>query len=59
MLSADATESQIRHFREAGAADYLTKPLDLRRLLALLDEHLGEDEAHLPATETLGATAAR
>jgi CheY-like chemotaxis protein len=59
VLSADATESQIRHLRDAGAADYLTKPLDLRRLLALLDEHLGEDEGALPAAETLGATAAR
>jgi signal transduction histidine kinase/ActR/RegA family two-component response regulator len=59
VLSADATESQIRHFREAGAAHYLTKPLDLRRLLALLDEHLGEDEGALPTTEPLGATAAR
>ena len=43
IVSADATESQIRRFRQAGASDYLTKPLDLRRLLALLDEHITAD----------------
>ena len=45
VVSADATESQIRHFRDAGAADYLTKPLDLRRLLALLDQYLDDAQA--------------
>ena len=44
VVSADATQSQIRSFREAGAADYLTKPLDLHRLLALLDQYLEQPE---------------
>ena len=30
MLSADASHEQIQRFRDAGARDYLTKPLDLR-----------------------------
>jgi PAS domain S-box-containing protein len=55
VLSADATESQIRHFRDAGAADYLTKPLDLRRLLALLDEYLGAGDPASSAAETFSA----
>ena len=41
VLSADATPGQIRRFHEGGANDYLTKPLDLKRLLAVLAEYLG------------------
>jgi CheY-like chemotaxis protein len=41
ILSADATPGQIGRLLDAGANDYLMKPLDLRRLLELLDEHLG------------------
>lgn len=37
ILSADATGGQIRRLRDDGAADYLTKPLDVRRLLELVD----------------------
>lgn len=40
MLSADATQSQIDRFLNAGAAGYLVKPLDLNALLAVLDELL-------------------
>ncbi len=40
MLSADATPSQIERFLNAGAADYLVKPLDLNALLAMIDELL-------------------
>ena len=40
MLSADATEGQARRFRETGAEDYLTKPIDVSALLALLDRFL-------------------
>ncbi|MEO9181370.1 MAG: PAS domain S-box protein [Acidimicrobiales bacterium] len=42
MLSADASQEQIRRFDEAGARDYLTKPLDLQNFLTLLDEYLDE-----------------
>lgn len=38
MLSADASPSQIRRLREAGAYDYLTKPIDVGQLLGLLDQ---------------------
>jgi CheY-like chemotaxis protein len=36
VLSADATASQVEQLRVAGAADYLTKPIDVERLLAVL-----------------------
>jgi len=42
MLSADASQEQIRRFDEAGARDYLTKPLDLQVFLTLLDGYLDE-----------------
>jgi PAS domain S-box-containing protein len=43
MLSADASHEQIQRFRDAGARDYLTKPLDLQNFLAQLDGYLRED----------------
>lgn len=42
IVSADATESRIRRLKEAGALDYLTKPIDVRRLLELVDAHLAQ-----------------
>ncbi len=42
MLSADASHEQIQRFRDAGARDYLTKPLDLQHFLTQLDLYLGE-----------------
>ena len=36
VLSADATPGQVERLRAAGAADYLTKPLDVERLMAVL-----------------------
>ena len=41
MLSADATARQSQRLLAAGADAYLTKPLDVRALLSLLDELLG------------------
>jgi PAS domain S-box-containing protein len=38
MVSADATPHQVDRMLAAGARDYLTKPVDVRRLLSLLDE---------------------
>ncbi len=38
ILSADASPRQIQRLREAGALDYLTKPLDVSRVLAVIDE---------------------
>jgi PAS domain S-box-containing protein len=40
MLSADASHEQIQRFRDAGARDYLTKPLDLQHFLGQLDDYL-------------------
>lgn len=37
IVSADATSGQVSRMRAAGAAGYLTKPIDVRRVLALLD----------------------
>jgi len=37
MISADATAAQIERLRTAGATDYLTKPIDVRAFLALID----------------------
>lgn len=42
MLSADASQEQIRRFTEAGVKDYLTKPLDLQYFLTLLDSYVRE-----------------
>ncbi len=43
VLSADATPRQVARLRAAGASDYLTKPLDLRDLLRVVDAALGGD----------------
>ena len=53
VLSADATANQKQRLRAAGAIDYLTKPLDLARLLELIDRQLGPGGAE-PAAETRG-----
>ena len=37
VLTADASPGQKRRLQEAGAAEYLTKPLDVRRFLEILD----------------------
>ncbi|NHH99956.1 GAF domain-containing protein [Oceanimonas sp. MB9] len=41
-LSANAMPAEVRQARKAGFRDYLTKPVDIPRLLALLDELTGE-----------------
>jgi CheY-like chemotaxis protein len=40
VLTADATPSQATTLKAAGCDDYLTKPLDMKRLLAVLGERL-------------------
>ena len=40
VLSADATAPTIERLRAAGAVAYLTKPLDMHRLLAVIDTYL-------------------
>jgi CheY-like chemotaxis protein len=40
VLSADATPGRVTRLRSAGARAYLTKPLDVRQFLSLVDELL-------------------
>lgn len=42
VLSADATAGQFDRLVKAGASDFLTKPLDVRHVLAVVDETLAE-----------------
>ena len=43
MLSADASPPQIKRLRAEGAEDYLTKPLDVRKFLKVLEKYLNKD----------------
>ncbi len=40
VISADATPGQVQRLKATGAYDYLTKPLDIQRLLVLLEQAL-------------------
>ena len=40
VISADATETQINRLIQAGAADYLTKPLDVKQFFTVVDQTL-------------------
>jgi CheY-like chemotaxis protein len=59
VLGADATPGQIHRLKAAGARDYLTKPLDVRQVIGLLEatltpgEHVAGDSRPLvrPAME--------
>jgi CheY-like chemotaxis protein len=42
VVSADATPHRAERLRAAGAWEYLTKPIDVARFLALLDRGLHE-----------------
>lgn len=42
VVSADVTRSQIERLREAGAREYLTKPLSIHKFLQILSEVFGE-----------------
>lgn len=45
ILSADATSRQMERLRAAGATTYLTKPVDIRRLLDVVNDHLAATPA--------------
>ncbi len=42
VVSADATWSQVERLREAGAREYLTKPLSIHKFLQILSEVFGD-----------------
>ncbi len=44
VISADATPGQVKRLCDAGAYDYLTKPIDVKRFLDLLSKVLKERE---------------
>lgn len=44
MVSADATPTQIQRLLDAGATDYLTKPLDVRRFLDVVHKTVHRKE---------------
>jgi PAS domain S-box-containing protein len=43
MVSADATSSQIERLISLGAHSYLTKPLDVKQFIQLIEELLGDE----------------
>lgn len=45
VLSADATKSQINRLMSLGAAEYLTKPLEVDRFLKVIEQHFCEPAA--------------
>ncbi len=47
-LSANAMPKEIQRARTAGFADYITKPFDVRALLATIDAHLQKNPSTLP-----------
>lgn len=42
-ISANAMESDLQRGRAAGFVDYLTKPLDIKKFLTMIDSILGKD----------------
>ena len=53
VISADATRAQIKKLKNAGACDYLTKPLDIKKFMNVLDQTLqghAVDERQQPMT---------
>ena len=45
VISADATPGQVSRLLRTGVAAYLTKPLNVERLLKVFDDHLVEGQA--------------
>ena len=57
MISADATPGQIERLLAAGANDYLTKPLDVQKLLELIDRTLAPGPDLSPSGSLIYADA--
>jgi CheY-like chemotaxis protein len=47
VVSADATLDQIEHLLARGAADYVTKPFEVPRLMAVINSFTGDDDSVL------------
>lgn len=50
-LSAFAVDMEMGQFRNVGFDDYISKPIDIRKLPALLQKHLGGRESQPPVFE--------
>jgi CheY-like chemotaxis protein/anti-sigma regulatory factor (Ser/Thr protein kinase) len=57
IVSADATLRQISRLTDSGAREYLTKPLDVRQLLSLLDATMRQVECAKNTAGTVGPAA--
>lgn len=44
VVSADATPRQIERLKEAGASDYIVKPIDVKNFLSVVEKTLGPKE---------------
>jgi DNA-binding NarL/FixJ family response regulator len=44
ILTADATRRELDKLKRLGARSYESKPIGMRRLLELVDEHASADE---------------
>ena len=56
VLSADATPSQINRLKAAGAREYLTKPLDVKQIIDLLEDTLRREKPdQQPAVNALSS----
>jgi CheY-like chemotaxis protein len=55
VISADATQTQVARLKAAGAHAYLSKPFDIRQLLATMDKTLEASARKQDAKENQGA----
>jgi signal transduction histidine kinase/response regulator RpfG family c-di-GMP phosphodiesterase len=53
ILSADATPGQIHRLKAAGAREYLTKPLDVKQIIDLLEDTLRPEWPNIQGGETV------
>ena len=42
VISADVTTGQVKRLLEEGASDYLTKPIEVKHFLEIIDKHLSD-----------------
>jgi PAS domain S-box-containing protein len=56
VISADATSGQRRRLIDAGARDFINKPISIDRLLRIVDEYCADGQA-APSTDDQGAVS--